>query len=104
MILLLPKKKAYQFDELEHRGIHHSISPCLTNSPPEDVTINKTDGMMEKKSCSNCMLRSKLPWSSWSKSPSPVVNEILRSILEFGRDAKQRLVHEEPDYVAEVVH
>jgi hypothetical protein len=42
-----------------------------------DVTMNKTDGIIEKNSCSNCTLKSKSPWFIWSKLPSPVVNGIL---------------------------
>lgn len=42
-----------------------------------DVAINKTDGIMEKKTCSNCTLKSKLSWSSWNNPPSPVEKGIL---------------------------
>lgn len=42
-----------------------------------DVAINNTDGIMEKKSCSNCTLKSKLSWLSCSSPPSPVEKGIL---------------------------
>lgn len=42
-----------------------------------DVTMNKMDGIIEKNSCSNCMLKSKSPSFIWSKLPSPVENGIV---------------------------
>lgn len=42
-----------------------------------DETINKTDGMMEKNSCSNCMLKSNRSRFSWNRSCSPVEKDIL---------------------------
>lgn len=42
-----------------------------------DDTMNKADGMMEKKSCSNCRLKSKRSRSIWNKSPSLFVKAIL---------------------------
>lgn len=42
-----------------------------------DVAMNNTDGMMEKNSCSNWTLKSKLSWFSWNNPPSPAEKGIL---------------------------
>lgn len=49
-----------------------------------DVTMNKADGMIEKKSCSNCMLKSNPRALSWNKSSSPVVKGMMSRAWEVG--------------------
>lgn len=52
-----------------------------------DVAMNRTDGMMEKKSCSNCTPKSKSAWSSCSRFSSPVEKGILLMIQVVSKTA-----------------